>query len=66
MVERTGYDWESAPQTNWRATAKIAIRAMREPTDAIRQIAAERGISLKDYQAVVELILAEPPWPKGQ
>jgi hypothetical protein len=63
MVERTGYNWDSSPQTNWRATAKIAVRAMQEPTDSIRELAASRGISLKDYQAVIDLILAEPPWP---
>jgi hypothetical protein len=65
-VHETGFTWETAPQSNWRATAKAAVQAMREPTEAIRRQAAERGISLRDYQAMIDLILAEPPWPQGR
>lgn len=40
-VEETGFKWAASAQSNWRATAKAAIQAMREPTDAIKTLAAE-------------------------
>lgn len=65
-VHESGFKWESAPQSSWRASVRRTILAMREPNDAVREIAAKRGISLENYQAMIDLILAEPPWPAKQ
>lgn len=63
-VEETGFKWASSPQSSWRATVKAAVQAMREPTDVVKILAAEKGLSLEDYQAIIDIILSEPAWPR--
>ncbi len=63
-VEETGFHWPSSPQSTWRATVTATVKAMREPSEAIRILAEDQGISVKDYQALIDLILSEAPWSR--